>query len=243
MAHTIIKNQIKVEDPRLGRVEQFDQRSRNFPILAKSEDRPLRSYTWRCREHFDQGVEGACVAYALGHELNARAAEVQGITDNFLRERVYWEAQRNDPWPGGSYPGASPFYEGTSVLAGIKAIQKLGLFEGYRWAFSTQEALLGIGYHGPAVIGVPWFSGMFNPDSEGYIHPTGFVAGGHAVLVRGVNVRKERVTIRNSWGQGWGINGDCYMSFSDFDKVLQMNGECAFLLNRKRANLHTLGLS
>ena len=129
------------------------------------------------------------------------------------------------------------------MLAGVKATQKLGLFGEYRWAFSTYEALVGIGHNGPAVIGVPWFSGMFNPDSEGYIHPTGGVAGGHAVLVRGVNVKKERVTIRNSWGQGWGINGDCYMSFEDLDKVLQMNGECVFLLNRKRADLRELGLS
>lgn len=228
------------EHPRLDRIVQFDERSRRFQIIgAAGLSRPLRSYTWRCTPRFDQGNAGACVAYSLGHELAARAAEVKGITHDFLIREVYWEAQKLDPWDGGAYPSASPKYEGTSILAGIKALQKLPvkLFDGYRWAFSLKETLLGVGYHGPAVIGVPWFEGMMATDGDGYIRPEGAYLGGHAILLNGVDVKRERVRLHNSWGTSWGWNGECWMRFGDLEKVLQMEGEVAFLLKRKGRTL------
>ena len=232
----VIKTKLKggklTKDIRLDRVPFFDERSRNFSIAALGTG-PLRSYTWRCNEWFDQGVEGACVAYSLGHELAARPSEVKGINDKFLKEEIYWNAQRNDPWSGGSYPGARPVYEGTSVLAGVKEVVKRGYCEEYRWAFNTYDALYSIGHNGPAVIGVTWFTGMMNPDGNGFIHPTGMIVGGHCVLVRAVNVVKRFVTIRNSWGKSWGVNGECYLSFEDFNTILQNDGECVFLMKRK----------
>lgn len=229
---TILKNGIKTEDPRLDRLEEFDEESRNYPIRASVGSKPLRSYTWRCYDFFDQGKEGACVAYALGHELAARPAEVTGIHDKWLVEKIYWEAQKTDPWDGGSYPGANPFYEGTSVLSGVKAMHKKKLFESYRWAFGLNDVLLGVGYNGPAVIGVPWYSGMYNTDSNGYVSPTGDIIGGHAVLVRSVNIKKKHVIIRNSWGPSWGVNGDCYMTFDDLGTLLEQRGEAVFTVKR-----------
>lgn len=219
-------------DPRLGRLPQFDERSRNFPIQSAITKKELRSYTWRCNEYFDQGSEGACVAYSLGHELAARPAEVVGINDKWLLQKVYWEAQKIDSWQGGSYPGATPFYEGTSVLAGVKTLHKMKLFDSYRWAFSLYDLLLGVSRNGPAVIGVPWKQGMINPDSNGFIHATGMTMGGHAVIVNAINVKGQFVTIKNSWGKNWGVNGSCYMKFDDLERVLYERGEAVFLMKR-----------
>lgn len=84
-----LKDGTEVEDPRLDRLEQFDVRSRGYSIGELRESRPLRSYTWRCNENFDQGRDGACVGFSLGHELAARPAEVTGIYNQWLKENIY----------------------------------------------------------------------------------------------------------------------------------------------------------
>lgn len=216
----------------LDRIVQFDERSRNFPVRATVGDKKPRSYTWRCLEQFDQGPDGACVGFGVTHELIARPAEVQGLSAKFAKEEIYWEAQKIDPWEGGSYPGAAPFYEGTSILAGCKVAKKLGWIESYRWAFGIEDLKLGVGYNGPALIGVGWYGGMFTPDENNYIHVNGYCYGGHCVLVNAINVKEERFTIQNSWGADWGKNGQAYISFDDMDKLLKDYGEAVFFLHR-----------
>ena len=210
----------------LDRLEQFDERSRNFSVRKTVEGKKPRSYTWRCRANLDQGREGACVGFGVAHEIIARPAEVKGITNHSAR-LIYKAAQKIDPWPGESY-------EGTSVLAGIKVAQRLGYFDSYRWAFRFKDLVLGVGYNGPAVIGVSWWTGMHTPDSDGFIHVTGSKQGGHCVLVNSVNVRLKRFTIHNSWGKSWGVNGTCYISFDDMEKLMGERGEAVFCLNRHR---------
>lgn len=234
MEHTL-KNNVTTQDIRLDRVEQFDEESRKYNIADLQDGKKLRSYTWRCNEWFDQGHEGACVGFALGHELAARPAEVKELTHKILKTDIYWEAQRNDPWDGGAYPGATPFYEGTSVLAGVKRVKDMGYIEEYRWAFNIDDVLYGIGHNGPAVFGLPWYESMYYPDSKGFIKPEGRLMGGHCILGRAISVRKdkEKVTLRNSWGKNWGKNGDCYITFEDLEKLLNQRGECCFLMKRK----------
>jgi hypothetical protein len=145
---------------------------------------------------------------------------------------VYHEAQKIDPWHGGSYPGADFYYEGTSVLAGLKVMKNLGFFKSYRWAFDLNDLVMGVGYNGPAVIGTFWYEGMLHPDKEGWVRPVGEALGGHATLVYSVNVKHEYFTIRNSWGTGWGKGGDCYISYPDMETLLKNQGEAVFALRR-----------
>ena len=229
----IIKNNIVVEDARLDRVTEFDEKSRLYSIGEIRKTNKLRSYTWRCNEWFDQGKEGACVAFALGHELAARPAEVKGLNYKYLVEKVYWEAQKKDPWPGGSYPNAKQVYSGTSVLAGVKRVKELGYIDEYRWAFNIEDVLYGIGHNGPAVLGLPWYEGMRDTNRKGYIKASGRVLGGHAVLAKSVNIKEGRVTLRNSWGKNWGKRGDCHITLKVLELLLKQGGECCFLMNRK----------
>lgn len=229
---TKMKDGTKVKDPRLGRLIQFDERSKGFPIRPMLKAKTPRSYTWRCNDVLDQGPDGACVGFGCAHELIARPSEVQGIDAEYAKKKLYWEAQKIDEWEGGSYPGARPFYEGTSVLAGIKVGHKMGWFDSYRWAFDAYDLITGVGYNGPAVIGTYWLEGMFEPDSKGYIHATGNIAGGHCTLVRAVSIRRKRLTIRNSWGSMWGKGGDAYISFDDMEKLMKLDGEAVFCIKR-----------
>lgn len=228
----ILKNSVVTSDQKLDRVIHFDKRSRSYSIGDVRASKKLRSYTWRCDEWFDQGSEGACVGFALGHELAARPAEVKGLNYDSLVEDIYWEAQKVDPWEGGSYPEADPRYGGTSILAGVKQVKKLGYIDEYRWAFNIDDILYGIGHNGPAVFGLNWYSDMYTPDKNGFIKPTGSLVGGHAILGRAVNVTDGYVTLRNSWGKSWGEDGDCYISFEDLESLMNMWGECCFLMER-----------
>ena len=232
----MLKDGSKVEDTRLDRVELFDERSRQYPISLfwDKKKKKQRSYTWRCNVQLNQGREGSCVGHGIAHELIARPSEVEGINHRYAKERIYWEAQKIDPWKGGAYPNAQPYYEGTAVLAGVKVAHKLGWFDSYRWAFGLEDLILGVGYNGPSVLGIRWYEGMTTPDESNYIKPTGRCVGGHCILCNAVNVKKQRFTLHNSWGKDWGINGECYINFEDMDKLLKQNGEAVFFQKRHK---------
>jgi hypothetical protein len=222
-------------DPRLDRVVLFDEASRDYPIMEAPVVRRAkapRSYTWSLGTTLDQGSEGACVGFGWAHELLARPAVVSGIDNRAARERLYWEIQRRDPWPGGAYPGASPFYEGTAVLTGAQYAHGLGAMAEYRWSFSLAELVMAIGYAGPAVLGLNWYEGMFEPDERGYIRPTGSLAGGHCIVARGVSLKYGYVLLHNSWGASWGKNGTCLISFNDLDRLLHEQGEACIPVRR-----------
>lgn len=219
-------------DTRLGRIIQFDERSLNYPIRSLLAEKSPRSHTWRCDKVLDQGNEGSCVGHGIAHELIAYPAEVKGIDHRYATEQIYWEAQKVDEWDGGAYPGANPVYEGTSVLAGVRVAKKLGWYEGYYWAFSLQDLLLGLSYHGPAVIGSYWYESMFTPDSKGFIKPTGRIAGGHCYLINKIDLDEGCVRVHNSWGTSWGINGAAKVRFKDMEKLLANDGEACFFVHR-----------
>jgi hypothetical protein len=164
------------------------------------------------------------VGFGITHELIARPTPVQGLTNDYARN-VYKEAQKIDEWDGEDY-------EGTSVLAGMKVVKNLGWIDEFRWSFGLQELILGVGYNGPAVMGLNWYSDMFAPDEKGFIHASGSLQGGHCILCRGVSIKYKRFTLHNSWGSDWGKNGDCFISFDDMDKLLKDQGEAAFFVGR-----------
>jgi len=231
-----LRDKSEVQNIRLDRLINFDERSRLFPVTASIPEDIPKSKTWACRTTLNQGREGACVGFGIAHELIASPApaSLAVVHGKYAKEVIYWEAQRTDQWDGGSYPGAVPRYEGTSVLAGVKVIQKLGWIENYEWSFGLNELILGIGHKGPAVLGLNWHDTMYKPDTKGFIWPSkGRKMGGHCIMCRGVNIDKQYFTLRNSWGRFWGKSGDCYITFTEMEKLLDAGGEAVFFIGRK----------
>lgn len=220
MARIQLKGGQFTKDRRLDRLVSFDERSRSFAIrpLLAAATKP-RSYTWRCDYWLDQGVEGACTGFSVTHEAGARPVSVSNLSNEYAFG-LYRRAQQLDEWPGEDY-------EGSSVLAAVKAGKERGLYKEYRWGFGIMDQILAIGYRGPVVNGLNWYEGMMEPDDKGFIRPTGRIVGGHAICCRGVNVTKRYVRYRNSWGKSWGpLEGDCLLSFDDLDRLLREQGEC-----------------
>jgi hypothetical protein len=217
---------------------RFDERSRNFPIRELLKGGRLSNKIWKCTHHLDQGREGACVGFAWTHELNAVPYEIRVETNT--AKTIYYAAQQWDQWAGTDY-------DGTSVIAGAKTVQSLGFMPEYRWAFGIDDVLGAISQQGPVVLGVNWYEGMFNTNEDGFITPTGELAGGHAILAKGVVFRKRckgcfwwkdleepYVVLHNSWGTDWGVNGDAYILASDLEKLLNEYGEACVPVKRKR---------
>lgn len=243
-----LRNGVETQDARLDRIVHFDEKSRNYPIrelLVGDSLLQPRSKTWGCRKWNDQGREGACVGFSWSHELAAQPLEI--LANDTTAMRIYKRAQFLDPWPGEAYSG-------TSVLAGAKAVQELKsqgrqIMPEYRWAFGIEDTILSVGNYGPAVIGVNWYQGMFRPDAAGFIHPTGMLMGGHAILVRGVILRwkegsttrtladidydKSFFVLRNSWGKDWGRNGDCFLTLNAMKRLLNEDGEVCIPVRRR----------
>jgi len=219
-----LKDGSEVEDGRLDRLVQFDERSRAFGVRHLVGAKKPRGYSWSCNNWLDQGSEGACVGFSMTHELAARPSVVSGLSAQFARD-VYWEAQKIDEWKGGSYPGASPVSEGSSVIAGVKILQRLGYIKEYRWSFGLQDLMLSVGYRGPAILGINWYEGMFDAGTDGFVRIGGDLAGGHAILCNGVSITGRFFKLHNSWGRNWGVGGDAFISFADMERLLHEGGE------------------
>jgi len=242
-------------DPRLDRLPYFDDRSLEYPALPKlrtATHKPLRSNSHNFRKYpfwLDQRREGACVSFGIGHDLMAYPQEIP-MTDELCRTN-YFEIQQRDPWPGGAYPGASPFYEGTAVLTGMmfykEYLERLipGSKWEVRWLFGGDDVITALMYRG-VVIGVNWYGGMMNTDAQGFIHPTGRVVGGHCTYLNRSRLKwrknvthyeakdlERELTLargRNTWGRPWGKDGDFCIALSKLDYLFAQDGEAAVLV-------------
>lgn len=183
-------------------------------------DAPLKSKIWRCDPRLDQRNTPHCVGYSFTHD---HAAEPQRRKVNeTLADRWYKWAQDHDEWAGSSYAGSS-------ILGGAKAGVALGYFSEYRWAFSVNEVLRTVGHLGPVLVGTIWTRSMFSPDNRGLVKVSGATSGGHAWMIRGVDLNREEIVARNSWGRDWSaIGGDFRLSFADLGRLLEEQGDCAF---------------
>ena len=207
------------------RIESFDPRSRQFPVIEKFEERELISRVWYLDTILDQGHEGACVGFGLTHALLAepRPGSKEELTDDFARD-VYHQAQLHD-----QFPGEEPEVSGTSVIAGLRELKRRGKIKSFRWAFGLHEALLGLSWYGGGVLGCKWYRDMTEPDEYGYIHPTGRLMGGHLIFVGAINIHRRTVKVNNTWGYDWGTDGCGWMTWEDFEFSLHDGGEFAFI--------------
>jgi len=227
-------------DVRLDRLAEFDEASRQYPVTALIGTAEVpTTKLWSIPDGspvLDQGQEGACVGFGVTNELRFNPVPIPNLDATFAKQTIYWGAQRTDQWPGGSYPGATPQYEGTSVLAGIKTAAKLGFYGEYRWAFGENDLALAVSKIGPGVIGINWYTGMFKPDAKGYLNITGKVEGGHCILVSGLTITTAAgggyYTVYNSWGPNWGRQGTARIRRSAMTRLLHEDGDACIVTQR-----------
>lgn len=211
----------------LGRRVEHDPRSRNFPSLVTApvlKTLAHRSYGLP----LDQGNLGSCTGNACAGALNT--VPIHHTRERVLKEpdavKLYSAATVIDGYPG-EYP---PDDTGSSGLAVAKAAKAAGYITAYNHAFSMDQALAALQI-GPVITGVNWYDGMFEPTEQGFVHPTGSVAGGHEFLVRGyVAAKRPYVLCMNSWGTGWGLGGKFKLFCDEWERLLSEDGDVTVLV-------------
>lgn len=216
---------------RLGRHENFDEKSKEHRAITPEVERTLKTKMWK-RElpPLNQGRLGSCSGNSCVGLLATEPNCHDGVGDNIkfdedLAVKIYSKATEIDPFQG-TYP---PTDTGSSVLSTMKVAKSLGLISEYKWCFGVEEVLIALSNLGPVAVGVKWYEGFQKPDCDGLVKISGNIRGGHAFELIGIDVEKRVVWAMNSWGKFWGKNGMFCFSFEDLDRLLKENGEAVMI--------------
>ena len=173
---------------------------------------------WADPIQLDQGQTNHCVGF--GWAGWGDADPVDDEYQNADADRIYYECKIIDGEPNQE--------NGSTVRSGAKAMTNRGRVGSYVFAASIDEIRQWLQLHGPVVFGTDWTNDMFQPDAQGYVRPTGPVAGGHCYLALGDLTSEDAVLCENSWGLGWGLKGRFKMKWADFAELFANQGEaCA----------------
>lgn len=218
----ILRDGSEVDDPRLGRVVEFDPLSLSeHPITdvltaAQVADPVTKLWQVGIPSPLDQGREGACVGYAFTHELMAEPVAVGGLSNAYALG-AYRRAQNLD-----NFPNSQP---GTSVLAGAKTMKERGWYTRYTWCETEEEVAAAVSHVGPVVVGTNWHQDMYTVPRDGFVTATGRVVGGHCWLLVGLNVEGGYYDWINSWGLKYGKRGRAKIRREEFTKLWNRRGE------------------
>lgn len=200
-----------------GRDRIADPRDRDYLFTKKRTQVKKRIWqSWRW--HGNQEDTPQCCGYGAAHLLDASPHR------QFLDPTgIYLNAQFWDEWEGTDY-------DGTSVRGVAKFLQSIGYFDSYLWAFNGGLATNHVLNKGPVLIGVDWYEGMMDTDSNGFVHAEGEIVGGHCVCVTAACTLRgeEWIKFKQSWGKDWGLGGYGYMTSKLFNQLIEQDGEaCA----------------
>jgi hypothetical protein len=214
-------------DPRLGRVVEHDERSRNYAFTLTQPTHTTVNWTTSAPV-LDQGDVGSCTGNAMAQLLDTDHFTGTGLGGKYLDETdaltLYELATRLDHMPG-EYP---PTDRGSSGVAVAKAAEKLSYITRYEHCFGWPHFQAAIETQ-PVIVGTLWTQQMMTPGPDGLVTVGELsdqtVMGGHEYLCRGINYETQRITFRNSWGAGWGDQGEFAISFTDFETLLACEGD------------------
>lgn len=161
-------------------------------------------------------------------ELAADPVVIPGVDNPFAFD-LYHRAQQQDRLMGNHWD------EGASVLAGAKACKQAGHISSYRWAFGIDDVIDTLVEVGPVVIGINWYSSMYDTAPGGLVDIGGSLVGGHCILLTGYWPAHPElgdvVVWVNSWGSDYGVHGQAYIRVADLAQLLAQDGDACVLVD------------
>lgn len=218
-----------------GLIFSSDPRDKEFAFGAVAKERP----PIQVKEWWDDGWWGDqrstphCVAYSWMHFMEDGPVIQDIVTDRpkpFIKpERFYAECKKIDGLEGND--------SGTTIRAGAKIAKKLQFISEYRWGNNINDVIDALLIFGPVIVGTHWYAGM---NTNGLMRTTGRKTGGHAYVLNGVDLNKETLRVKNSWGKNWGNNGHGTISLKSFEQLINEGGEICIPFELKLNNIPKL---
>jgi hypothetical protein len=177
----------------------------------------VKPMAWDTPVWLYQGNKPRCVGYS-GATFWASAGSKAGIkTDvtNADGDMLYAECKIEDGEPG--------VENGSCLRSLAKVLKRRGIIDAYSLTSSFPDVKDWVSNYGCVILGIWWYTGMFDPDSTGTIHPIGLKEGGHAILKRATEEKRGR--LHNTWSKNWGDQGECWILDEDLGNLMDDQGE------------------
>lgn len=198
-----------------------------IPIPAPIPDPPplpTDRFTWHLGEPgvLDQGDTPHCVGFTGADFLNLDP--VEDHVANSVGDDIYDECKIIDGEPG--------VQDGSSIHSLAKALKARGRIGAYAWISAVDTVKAYVRNHGPVPIGIDWTDDMFEPNAQGFIAPTGAIAGGHAITIVGDYADLDAALVLNHWGDWGPLHGYFLMKWHDLGTLLSASrgGEAVAML-------------
>lgn len=177
----------------------------------------------RLKDRFDQGSTSSCVGQSTA--LVKRVQERRDLHRDLKIDAIgiWTEAKRED---GIGQPEAN---RGTYIRTALdvltrgaptlsKGWQARLRLAGYYRIETLDEAKAAIFATGPIVVGATWFDSWFSPGPDGTLPDPDREVGGHAFVLYGFDDDVEALYAANSWGTGWGFEGNFLVPYRFFGR-------------------------
>jgi hypothetical protein len=212
---------------KFGRFVNHDPRSRGYQAKRRMVTSQSPTFAWALNAPIlDQKELGSCTGNALAQCLNTvkfRSSR-PGSGNPYLTEynaiQIYSLGTQLDEDPE-NYP---PVDTGCDGLSACKAGVRFGYLKGYTHAFGFDHFRDALRLS-PVIVGTNWYSEMMAPNTAGLLKVKGYSVGGHEYLCVGDSPSRELLKFANSWGGGWGKKGFFYLSYKDFTRLLDEEGD------------------
>jgi hypothetical protein len=213
----------------LGRHKNDDPRNANYPYRPRTT-----AVTRSVAHHLFGGIlkqrAGNCTCNALAYAANAQPNHKAG---KFYKESdtEFWyeECTAIDPFTGRWYRDGRQGSEdtGSDEVSACKIGVKEEVIVRYEHIEATVGNLVQVLQERPGNIGINWYEGMFNPNSNGFVEPDPHdsIAGGHEVAITEVSLEHMYFVFPQSWGRLWGQRGFGKFSFSTMERLLKEDGD------------------
>lgn len=173
----------------------------------------------------NQGATGRCVAFS-GTGLRQRDERAGGDWPvgwpPLDPQWLYDHAQAIDGLPDGLQTGTTIraalrvlHDQGQALMAQPATASHFKIASYHAVPFDPGAIRAAIRDLGPVWVGTRWYSPWFRPVAGLMPPPSGSPVGGHAVWLFGWDdtVGGGSYLVRNSWGKGWGTNGNVYFPY------------------------------